>query len=310
MSKAIVLRIILAAGILLILLIFMTVYQVQQGESAVLTRLGQPVRVVHEPGLYGKWPWPIESVSRFDARLNFSDIRISEALTKDKRNIIVPIFVVWHIEDPLRFLEALGGSVENAESKLDSLVGSARNTLLGGYDFGQLVSVHPEDVRLEELERKIKDATAPQAARSFGIAIEQIGIKRLTLPEVNTRYVLDRMSAERAQFAERYRAEGRQQAEEITARTDAERSVILANAQKEAEEKKGQADADAARIYAVAHAQAPDFYKFLGSIQALEKVVNQNTTLVIDENSSPFDLLKGPPVIALPPAKPSSVAKP
>src|SRR5919108_6264369 len=165
--------------VLLVLFSFMLGFQVRQNEQVVLTRFGSPTRVIQKPGLYLKWPWPIEKVNRFDARLNFYEIRLSEALTKDKRNVIVPVFVAWRIVNPQRFLEAIG-TTENAQAKLDSLISSAKNTVLGNYDFGQLVSVKPEDVRLPEIEEKIADLTSGQARNSFGVAIEQVGIERVT----------------------------------------------------------------------------------------------------------------------------------
>lgn len=280
--------------VLVILFSFMIGFQVRQNEQVVLTRFGNPMRVIQKPGLYAKWPWPIEKVNRFDARLNFYEIRLSEALTKDKRNVIVPVFVAWRITDPQRFLEAIG-SIENAKAKLDSLVSSAKNTVLGNYDFGQLVSVTPADVKLPEIEQKINGLTATQANNSFGVAIEQVGIERVTLPEVNTRYVFERMRAERSQFAERYRAEGRQEADAINAETDAEKTVLLAEARKSAEETRGKAEAEVAHIYSAAHQEQPDLYRFLRELEALKKVVNQNTTLVLDANSPPFDLLKAAP---------------
>lgn len=284
-------RLVIAALVAGILVFFMIAFQVRQNEKVVLTRFGSPTRVIEQPGLYLKWPWPIENVNRFDARLNFYETRISEALTKDKRNVIVPVFVAWRVADPRKFLEAIG-SVENARSKLDSLVSSAKNTVLGSYEFNQLVSTNPDEVRLAEIENTIAQSTSPQARNSFGIAIEQVGIKRLTLPEVNTRYVFERMRSERSQFAARYRAEGRQEADGIRAKTDAEKTIILAEAKKYSEETRGKAQADAARIYAAAHSKDPDFYKFLREIEALKKVVDQNTTIVLDTNSEPFDLLK------------------
>ncbi len=274
-----------------VLLLSMTAFQVRQNEQAVVTRFGNPSRVLEKPGLFFKLPWPIETVTRFDARLKFYENRLSEALTKDKRNIIVPVFVAWRVANPQRFLEAIGNE-ENGCSKLDSLVGSAKNTILGGYEFNQLVSTNPAEVRLLEIEEKISAMTAPQARESFGIAIEQVGIERITLPEVNTRFVFERMRAERSQFAARYRAEGRQEAEAIRAKTDAEKTVILAEAKKYSEETRGKAEAEAAHIYAAAHSQDADFYKFLREVEALEKVINTNTTLVLDTNSPPFDLLK------------------
>src|ERR1700719_4094013 len=145
-------RFIVSLLVLLVLFSFMLGFQVRQNEQVVLTRFGSPTRVIQKPGLYAKWPWPIEKVNHFDARLNFYEIRLSEALTKDKRNVIVPVFVAWRIVNPQRFLEAIG-STENAQAKLDSLVSSAKNTVLGNYDFGQLVSVKPEDVKLSEIEQ-------------------------------------------------------------------------------------------------------------------------------------------------------------
>ena len=284
-------RFAIAALVLAVLFFSTATFQVRQSEKVVLTRFGSPTRGIEAPGLYTKWPWPIENVNRFDTRLNFYEIRVSEALTKDKRNIVVPVFVAWRIANPRKFLEAIG-SVENARSKLDSLVSSAKNTTLGGYDFSQLVSTNPDEVRLAEIERKIVTATAPQASASFGISIEQVGIERLTLPEVNTRYVFERMRAERSQFAARYRAEGQQEADAIRAKTDAEKTVILAAANKYSEETRGKAEAEVAHIYAEAHGQDPDFYKFLREIETLKTVVNQNTTLVLDTNSPPFELLK------------------
>ncbi len=121
------------------------------------------------------------------------------------------------------------------------------------------------------------------------------------MPEVNTSFVFERMRAERAQFAERYRAEGQQEADAINAQTDAEKTVFLAQARKSAEETRGKAEAEVAHIYSAAHQEQPDLYRFLRELEALKKVVNQNTTLVLDANSPPFDLLKtGPSPAATP----------
>ena len=146
-------------------------------------------------------------------------------------------------------------------------------------------------MKLAEIENKIVEITSVQA-QSFGVSIEQVGIKRITLPETNTRFVFERMRAERAQFAARYRAEGRQEADAIRAKTDAEKTTILAESRKTAEETRGKAEAEAARIYAAAHSQSANFYRFLLEIETLKRVINQNTTLVLDTNSAPFNLLK------------------
>ena len=284
-------RLLIAALVVVILGFAMFSFQVASNESAVLTRFGSPVRTLAEPGLYFKWPWPIDTINRFDTRLAFYDTRLSEALTQDKRNVILPVFVAWRVADPLKFLQALGTPAA-APTKLDSLTTSARNALLGRYDFQELVSTDPAKVKLAELEQRLIDAIRPQALAAFGIAIEQVGIKRIALPEANTLYVFERMKAERGQYAARFRAEGRREAEELRSRTDAERTVLLAEAQKFAEETRGKAEAEAAKIYADAHSQDPQFYKFLRELETLRKVTRENTTLILDTDSAPFNQLK------------------
>jgi membrane protease subunit HflC len=291
MKPPFVTRLIIVTLVIAALIGFMICFQIRQTERGVITRFGQPVRVLDSPGLYVKWPWPIETVNRVDIRLNFHEVRLSEALTRDRRNIIVPVFVAWKVTDPLKFLEAIGGT-ENAENKLDSLVGSAENSILGSYDFKQLVSADPGDVKIPEIEDKLTGNVSTQAQNSFGITIEQVGIERITLPEANTMSVFDRMRAERSQFAEQYLAEGRQEADAIKAKTDAQKTVILADAQKEAEIRRGEAEAEAAHIYSQAQNQSPELYLLLREVDTLKKTLNQNTTLVLDANAPPFDLLK------------------
>jgi membrane protease subunit HflC len=285
-------RALIALVVITILGFAMFSFQVASSESAVLTRFGSPVRTLTEPGLYFKWPWPVDTVNRFDTRLAFHDTRVSEALTQDKRNVILPVFLAWRVADPLKFLQALG-SPAAAPTKLDSLATSARNALLGRYDFQELVSTDPAKLKLAELEQRLADTIRPQALSAFGIAIEQVGLKRIALPEANTLYVFERMKAERGQYAAKYRAEGRREAEELRAKTDAERTVLLAEAQKFAEETRGKAEAEAAKIYADAHSQDPKFYSFLRELETLRKVTRENTTLILDTDTAPFNQLKG-----------------
>jgi membrane protease subunit HflC len=285
-------RILLIVGLSIYFLAAMIAFQVRENEKVVLTRFGQPVEVINDPGLYVKWPWPIESINRLDARLNFYEIRLSEALTRDRRNVIVPVYVAWKIDDPLKFVEAIG-SADNARTKIESLVSSAKNTILGTYDFKQLVSDTPDSpIKIPEIESRLTETTAQQARDNFGIQICQVGVERISLPEVNTSFVFERMRAERSQFAERYLAEGRQQADALRADVDAQKTVILAEAQRDSEIKRGQAEAEAAQIYSQAHRQDPDFYLYLRKLETLRKTINQNTTLVLDANQAPFDLLK------------------
>ncbi|MEI9999291.1 MAG: protease modulator HflC [Verrucomicrobiota bacterium] len=267
-------RIVVVGLVVAALLAYLLCFQVRQTEQVVVTRFGQPVRVITRAGLHEKLPWPIETVNRVDIRLNFHEVRLAEALTRDKRNLIIPVYVAWRVTDPLKFLEAIG-TPDNAEAKLDSLVGSAENSILGTYDFRQIVSENPADVKLAEIEAQLTAAVAGQARDSFGLTVEQIGIERVTLPEANTLAVFERMRAERAQFAEQYLAEGRQQADAIRAKTDAQKTVILADAQKNAEIKRGEAEAEASHILQPAQSQNPEFYLLLREVETLKKTLSQ-----------------------------------
>ncbi len=300
----VIVRALIALVVVSILGFAMFSFQVASNEAAVLTRFGSPVRTLVEPGLYFKWPWPVDTVNRLDTRLAFYDTRLSEALTRDKRNVIIPVFIAWRVAEPLKFLQSLGTPAA-APAKLDSLATSARNALLGRHDFQDLVSTDPARSRLAGFEQSLAEAIRPQAREAFGIAIEQVGLKRIALPEANTSYVFERMRAERGQYAARYRAEGRREAEELRARTDAEKTVLLAEAQKYAEETRGRAEAEAARIYAEAHAQDPVFYAFTRELEALRRVAKSNTTLVLDTGTSPFTPLRptASPGAALPVAE-------
>lgn len=289
----VVFRLLITAVIVAVLGFAMCSFQVSSNEAVVLTRLGSPVRTLTEPGLYAKWPTPIDTVNRFDLRLQFLDTRLSEALTQDKRNVILPMFVAWRISDPLKFLQSLGTPAA-VPAKLDSLTTSARNALLGRVDFAELVSTDPAKLKLDALESDLMTTLKPQALAAFGIAIEQLGFKRIALPEANTLYVFERMRAERGQYAARFRAEGRREAEELRAKTDAEKAVLLASAQKYAEETRGRAEAEAARIYAEAHAQDPAFFRFVRELETLRKTARENTTLILDTDTAPFSQLKTP----------------
>lgn len=300
MSRAqLILRVLIATIVLATLGISMFTFQVNENQLAVVTRFGEPVRIIDQPGLYRKLCWPLDRVHRYDRRLAFTEIRVSEALTRDKRNVILPMYTAWRIEDPLRFLEALGDP-STAPSKLDGLITSARNAVLGQYDFAQLVSTQPDQLKLAEIERRVLETTQPQARSAFGIRIEEVGLKRIALPEANTLYVFERMRAERAQYAAQARAEGRREADDLRARTDAQRTVLLADARRYAEETRGRAEAEAAKTYADAHGRDPEFYQFLRELQTLEAVARENTSVILDANDAPFRLLKSDPPAVTP----------
>lgn len=292
----------LALGALAVL-ITATGFIVRENEQAVVLRFGKPVRTLTAAGWHWRAPFPIDRVQRLDTRLQQGELRLSEALTQDKRNVIVPMFYVWRVGDAQRYLARVGPSPAAANEKLDALFTSARNAALGLVAFDQLISLTAATDSLASFERSIADTVRADARENLGIDLVDTGILRITLPQANTESVFRRMRAERLQEAARYRAEGRAQADILRAETDQQVAVLMAEARRYAEETRGRAEASAARIYAAAHGEDTAFYGFLRELQSLRTIVDRNTTLVLDTNSAPFRLLKDGPSIG-PPALP------
>ena len=292
-------RFALLAGILLLVAGFACIFLVSETEYGIVVRFGKPVRQMREPGFYFRLPSPVEKIIRVDRRLQHADIRLSETLTQDRRNVIVPAFFTWKVAEPLQYHVSVG-SVDTANSKLDALVTSSRNSVLGRHDFADLVADQP-DGALNHLEGEMLALVKEDARRQFGIELLSIGITRILLPEANTQSVFLRMRAERKREAAQVRAEGRAQATEMNAETDKQTAHLLAEANREAEELRGKAEAEAAAVYANAHGSDPDFYRFLRELQSLRSVVDRNTTLVLDTGMGPFHWLKTAPADNNPP---------
>ncbi len=261
-----------------------------EGYKAVVAHLGQPTRILEEAGAHLRWPWPIDSYYLFDARNRIYNTRFTQTLTRDKKAIILLTYIVWRVDSPLVFLQSVG-TINNAEEKIEGLVSSSKNNVLGNYDLANLVSTNPKQLKLEEIEAKILETVAPRARESFGVEISRLGIKRLAYPENNVKAIFNQMRAERGQYAAKYRAEGRMQASIVLSETDLKIARINADAVKESAAIKGRADREAAEIYAEAHKKGREFYKFNRSLEVLEKMLNQNATFIIRSDQPPFNVL-------------------
>jgi membrane protease subunit HflC len=176
-----------------------------------ITRFGRPLRAALQPGLHWKLPWPIDQSSLLDMRRRVYETGHTEMLTRDKKNIIARTFVIWRIGDALAFTQAIG-TEGGAEAKLDGLLTNAAIGTLGGHDLSALVSTNPADLQVDQIESELLASTAPMALRSYGVAIEQIRLERISLPEVNVSAVFEQMRAERRQFAAKFEAEGEKEA--------------------------------------------------------------------------------------------------
>ena len=286
-----------AAGLALAALVLgLATFVVKEGEQVVVTTFGNPVREVTEAGLYFKWPSPVQTIHRFDARQQILFSRLSESLTADKKNVVVVAAMTWKVTSPIRFLQSVG-SIELAKEKFEVIFTNAKSAVLGRYELSALVSTDTTLIDHDSIEKEMFEMVRNQAEEPFGIHVIRIGLQRVALPQANTQFVFQRMKAERQQYAAKYRAEGQKEAEKIRATTDLERSRIIAEATRRAEEIRGGAEAEAARIYSAAHRTDPEFYEYVRSLEALKSILNNKSTIVLQTDAKPFEYLEqGPPV--------------
>jgi len=286
------LRLGLGAAAILAILWSACAHVTRAGENTLVLRFGRPVRVDREAGLHLNWPWPIDVQVTLDMRRQVLETGLTEMLTRDKKNVVVVSYALWHVEDPLRFVQSVG-PMERAPTALFGLLANAAIGVMGHYDLSALTSTTPSDLHTDDIERDLLAATAPTAAESYGMTIDRVALMRLSLPEQNITYVFDQMRAERRQYAARFTADGEKEASRIRAETSLEVARIESGSVEEAARIRGEADAEAARIYAQAHSQDPELYRFTRALESLGKVVGDRTTLVLRTDSEPFSLLKG-----------------
>ncbi len=276
-----------------------TVFQTQQ---ALVVRLGQPVRVVSEPGLNLKAPF-INSVVYIDKRILDLEAPPQEVIASDQKRLVVDAFARYRIQDPLRFYQTLG-SIAGANSQLSILLNSALRRVLGEVTFMHVVRDQRADLmsRIREL--------VDHEATSYGVQVVDVRIRRADLPEQNSQAVYQRMQTERQREAAEFRAQGAQRAQEIRSRADREVTVLVADATSKSEQIRGEGDATRNQIFAEAFNQDPEFFTFYRSMQAYERGLRQaDTRMVLKPDSNFFRYFtnpsgKPPEKSALPPTTP------
>lgn len=306
-------RSLLILGVGLAVVVSACGFILSETEQAIVTRFGKPVRTLTESGFYPRFPAPIERIIRIDRRLQHAEIRLSETLTQDQRNVIIPVFYTWRVEQPLTFHNSVG-TTALAHEKLDALITSARNSVIGTHEFAQLIAPVGSPTNIPAIEAEILALAAPDALAQLGVKLLSTGITRIQLPEANTESVFRRMRAERKREATKFRAEGRSESTTMKAETDREATRLIADAKRQAEEIRGNAEAEAAALYAAAHGSDPEFYRFLRELQSLRTIVDKNTTLVLDTSIAPLHWLKNSenpeakptPTLPLPKTEPPS----
>ena len=261
-----------------------TIFIVDETEQVVILQFGKPVRTITNPGFNFKVPFPIQEKIVFDNRLLEYDSPPEEILSKDKKTLIVDNYIRWKIVDPLQFLKTVQ-AIPTALSRMDDIVYSELRRELGTHNMVEIITENREQLM------EVVTTASDNATLDYGISVVDVRIRRVDLPSENEESIYARMEAERKRQANKYRSEGAEEAQKIRAATDRDKTIILADAYKQAERLRGDGDAKAVNIYARSYSSDPKFYEFVRTLDAYKKVVDDKTTLVLPLNSGLFKLL-------------------
>ena len=264
---------ILILAVLIVVVVMQSAFIVKQTEKAIVLQLGKPDNNVYTPGLHFKIPF-IQNVIYFDARLLDYDAQPAEALTKDKKALVLDNYARWRIVNPLLFYQTVR-TIPGAQARLDDIVYSQLRAALGRYTLTEIVSTERDNI-MQMVTKRSSDLI-----KAYGIEIVDVRIKRTDLPPENQRAIFGRMRAERERQAKQYRSEGQQQSITIKSLADKERTIILAKANKEAEITRGKGDAQATKIYAESLGKDEDFYNFIRTLEAYKDSFKENTRIIL-----------------------------
>jgi membrane protease subunit HflC len=275
-----------AAGVLILL--SMSMFVVDQRQSAIVFQLGEVVSVKTTPGLYFKVPL-MQNVRYFDSRiLTLETSEPERFITAEKKNVLVDSFVKWRIVDVKQYYISVGGDEIRANTRLLQTVNASMREELGKRTISEVISGERDKI-MEILRTK-----ADSDARKIGVEVLDVRLKRVDYPLEISESVYRRMDAERKRVANELRASGAAEGEKIKADADKQREVILAEAYREAQKIKGQGDAKASAIYSAAFGRNPEFYSFYRSLEAYKQSFkNKSDVMVLDPSSSFFKYLKG-----------------
>jgi len=265
----------------LVAVLAMSLFTVDETQTAIRFQLGEIVQDNYKPGLHWKWPL-INNVRKFDRRLQTLETEPERFLTAEKKNVIVDSFAMWRVEDVRRFYTTVGGDATQANVRLDQIVKDSLRSEFSKRTIQEVVSGDRVQI-METLSRLLKEQ-----ATQLGIASVDLRIKRIDLPPDVSNSVFSRMKAERLRVAKDFRSRGGEAAERIRADADRQSTVILAEAYRDAERTRGEGDARAAEIYAKAYGRNPDFFGFYRSLNAYRGAFSSKDDILVLQPESPF----------------------
>jgi len=269
------------AIIVLGILAFSSIFTVHQTKQVLLLQFGEPIRTIKEPGLNFKLPF-LQNVVEYERRILSFDPPAETVILSDQKRMIVDAFVRYQIDDALKFFQTVR-SESGVLSRLNGVVDSSLRQVLGNVS---LLTVLSEERTLIMNKIKIR---VNEVAKRFGIKIVDVRLRRADLPDQAAQAIYARMRSEREREAREARAQGFEKAQQIRASAERERTVLLAEAEKQSEITRGIGDKTAIRVYADAFGPDPEFYAFYRSMQAYRKAfADDDTTMVLSPDSEFF----------------------
>lgn len=277
-------------ALIALLVLFSTLFVVDQRQYAIVFALGEVKQVISEPGLHFKLPPPFQNVLFLDKRILTLDTPEADRfITAEKKNILVDAFVKWHITEPKLYFVSFGGDERRAQDRMSQIVKAALNDEITKRTVREVISGERGKV-MDAIRQKVTEE-----AKQIGVEIIDVRLKRVDYVEQINASVYDRMKAERTRVANELRSTGSAESEKIRADADRQRTILLAEAYRDAEQIRGEGDAKASQIYADAFGQNAEFYKFYRSLEAYRaSFKNRSDMMVVDPNSEFFKYFKSP----------------
>ena len=275
-----------ALSLIAVIIISQSIFVVSEIERAVKLRFGEIVQFDLEPGLHFKWPI-INSVRYFDSRILTLDAQPQRYLTSEKKALMVDSFIKWRIKDVAKYFTTTGGDEERAKRLLSQRVDTGLRNEFGTRTVKEVVSGERD-----QLMNSLTSMLDGIAQQELGVEVIDLRVKRIDLPLEVSDSVYNRMRTERERLARELRAQGNEVAEKIRATADKDKTIILADAYREAEETRGNGDAKATATYAEAYSKDPEFYDFTRSLKAYQATFqSKGDILLIDPDSDFFKYL-------------------
>lgn len=259
---------------------------IDETELAIVTRFGDPVRTIKNPGLSIKTPF-IDQITKFEKRLLIFDAPADSLLTKDKKRLIIDVYARGRVSDPLVFFQKVRNETQ-ARSRVIDIVASELRREIAMDEQKEII-----DTTREGIMNRVRDSVRPLIAE-LGIDIVDVRIKRADFPETIASSVYERMKAERKRIADRERAQGAEADLQKRAEVDREAVEITSEAVKESDIIRGEAEALAISIFAEAFEQDPEFFRFQRTLEAYQEFLTQNSTIVLPASGDLFEFLQSP----------------